>query len=429
ALAIGLAAGAPVAAAEPVDPGGRPVEGSTDEGAPTPLDAGLWTSTLGLQTQPQYFSYERQIEGSTVHVGVVALPRTPDYDGFTIATTVPSADEPEGVDCGTGDASSDSSFYDAPIGDEVLVGDEDSAEDPCRTAGTITVRIERYSTSSIEQLPIAIKVVEEAPVTDPGTPLADDAELAYDVPEPADPVDGPRGATAFDDAPLVDTSGGPVTLATDITEGSTLLWRVALDWGDQVVVRGDLPAVPADGPLATGSVSVQVRLVQPSRDVFALSHGEDYYYGDFGVEKVSIVAASHPLRFDNRYRDLEPTLPGDYWVAVSVERAQDREPVPAPIDLTFDVTRAEGADEDGPTYKDAVLAQGGGAGPGGYSARTPYLVGVGDFSAVASGSPVGAPDDEAGWWGPRRGLGIGLGVVSLACCVSAGLWLRRRRSA
>ena len=120
AFALGLGAWTPYAAAEPVDLGGEPVEGSTDATTPTPLDAGLWTTTLGPQSRPQFFAYERRIEDSTVHIGVVATPQTPDYDGFYVNATVANPDDPESpVSCGSGDASSDTAFFDAPIGDEV----------------------------------------------------------------------------------------------------------------------------------------------------------------------------------------------------------------------------------------------------------------------------------------------------------------------
>ena len=435
ALALGLSAWTPYAAAslpahlpaaEPVDLGGQPVDTSTDSARPTGLDAGLWTADLGPQGQPQYFSYERQIEASTVHVGVVGTPPSVEYDGFTIAASVVTDDEPAGVDCGSGDASSDTSFPDAAIGDQVVVGDEDSADDPCRAVGTIAIRIERASTSSTEAMPIAIKVVEEAPVSDRGEPVADDAELDYELPEPVDPVDGPQGRPSFDEAPIVDAHDGPTTIAAEVTEGSTLLWRVPLDWGEQLVVLGELPTVADDGPLL--GVSVQVRLVQPSRDTFALTRSGEYYYGDYyAEERTRLVAASHPLRYDNRYRDFEPTLPGDHWVAVSVEQApEDRDAMAAPVDLTFAVS---GTEEPAPTYKGAVLAQGGGNGPGGYSAEAPYLVGDGEFSEVASGNPFTPETEDEAWWGPRRGVGVGLGVVSLACCVVGAVWLTRRRAA
>lgn len=430
ALALGLAgwtpygAAAQIAAGEPVDLGGRPIEGSTDSARPTPLGPGLWATTLGPQSQPQHFTYERQIEDSTVHIGVVGTPLTAEYDGFTLASSVTTADDAEVVDCGTGDASSDSIFPQAPIGDQVVIGAEDASDDPCHSAETIALTVERASTSSLERLPVAIKIVEEAPVSARGEPWPDDKELDYEVPEPTEAADGPQGADAFDDAPVVDAHDGTVTIAADVMEGTTLLWRVPLEWDDQLVLRGDLASVAADGPLA--GVAVQARIVQPSRDVYALTESEDYYYDDFGEEPGVLVAASYPLRYDNRFHDFEPTLPGDAWVLVSVEPAPvERSAMTVTVDLTIAVSAGG---DNAPTYKGAVLAQGGGAGPDGYSPDEPYLVGDGEFSAVASGSPFAADSEDDSWWGPRRYAGLGLGVVSLVCCVAGAVWLSRRRA-
>ena len=62
------------------------------------------------------------------------------------------------------------------------------------------------------------------------------------------------------------------------------------------------------------------------------------------------------------------------------------------LDLTIAVAQV---DDAAPTYKDAVLAQGGGPGPDGYSPGTPYLVGDGEFSAVASGNPFTSEGERA----------------------------------
>ena len=428
AIALALGAWTPYAAAEPVDLGGQPVESSTDSRAPTALGTGLWTTTVGPESQPQFFTYDRQMQGSTVHVGVIGAPQTPESDGVSIATTVPSPDDAAGADCGSADASSSSTYPQAVIGAEVIVGDEDSAEDPCRTAGMVTIRVTRYS-SLAGDLPVAIKIVEEAPVIGEGSEIPDDDVLDYDPPKPAEPRNQPAGSESFDDAPVLDVGGGPVTIDAQVTEGTEQLWRVPLDWGDQLVARVDLAGVGSEDPLY--NVDVQVELVQPSRDVFALNESGDYSYGYFGEEPVRLLAAANPLRYGNRYRDVEPTLPGDYWVAVSVEPTPadaERGPADVPVKLTI---AASGTDVDAPTYQEAVLGQGGGAGPDGYSPDTPYLVGDGEFSAVASGNPFtpGGDDDGDAWWGPRRAVGLGVGVASLGCCLAGALWLRARRSA
>ena len=52
---------------------------------------------------------------------------------------------PQAADCGSADATSSSTYPQAVLGAEVIVGDEDSAEDPCRTAAVVTIRVTRYS--------------------------------------------------------------------------------------------------------------------------------------------------------------------------------------------------------------------------------------------------------------------------------------------
>lgn len=434
ALALGLSAWTPYGAAasssaEPVDLGGQPIDGSTDPGHPTQIEAGLWAVRVGLESEPMHFVYQRQIEGSTIHIGAIAAPTGIDGDGLQLSATDAAADDPEGDDCGGDYESSDSTVPFAVVGIQVVVGDED--DDVCRAADTIAITLGRYSSYNDGELPAAIKIVEEAPVADPGEPLDDSEELRFRMPDPADPAPTPEGASSFDTAPVVDLSGGPTTVETTVSEGTDVLWRVPLDWGDQLVARVDLPALDEDDAERLGSPStyVTVSVVQPSREVFTL-YGDETYYGYYGgTEASTFVAATYPLRYANRLAsDVVPTLPGDHWVSVSAAPApDDRASIDVPIKLTLAVAHTDAAP---PSYKNAVLAQDGGAGPEGYSAQTPYLVGADRFAAVASGNPLPSTtdDEETSWWGARRYAGIGVGVVSLACCAVGAVWLTRRRA-
>lgn len=430
ALALGVSAWTPYAAAEPpqpVDLGGAPVDASTDAGQPTRLEAGLWSTTIG-PAAPAYFRYERQIKDSTVHIGVVAAPQTVDGDGVNLAAGA-SVEDAAPVDCVSDSASSDYTTPFALVGAEVAVGGA-GPDDQCSASDSLVVEVGRYSSSSTGDLPVAIKVVEEAPVSLPGAEIPDDDALRYELPDPVEPADGPGGSDSFGGAPLLDPGDGPVTVEATIAQGAEALWRVPVDWGDQLVVRGDLAAVEQDteqteaDPL--NDVTVQLHLIQPSRDVYALTKSEDYSYGTYGAEDAVFVAAGYPLRYGNRSSDVEPTLPGDQWVAVSVEpAAEDAAPLDVPVTLTFAVTPT---DAEPPTYPGAVLDPAANDGPSGYSRDRPFLVGDGEFSAVASGNPF-TPDGDNGddWWGPRRGVGLGVGVVSLACCAVGAVWLTRRR--
>lgn len=425
-----MSAGTSAAGAEPphpIDLGGEAVDASTDAGAPTRLEAGLWATTIG-PAAPAYFSYQRRIKDSTVHVGVVAAPQTVEADGVSLAARVPTEDSAP-VDCVSDSVASDYTTPFALVGSQVVVGGA-GPDDQCSASETVVIEVGRYSSSSTGDLPVAIKVVEEAPVASTGAPIPDDDQLRYDLPEPAQrPADKPGGSDSFDAAPVLDPAGGPVTITAIVTQGAEALWRVPVDWGDQLVVRGDLPALADDAeePDPLTDVTVQLHLLQPSRDEYAVTKSEDYTYGTYGTEPAVFVAAGYPLRYDNRAEGVEPTLPGDHWVAVSVEPpAEDAAPLDVPVTLTFTRVRT---DAIAPTYPGAVLSPGSESGPAGYSPRQPFLVGDGMFSAVASGNPFASEEpDDADWWGPRRGVGLGVGVVSLACCAVGAVWLTRRRA-
>ncbi|MEZ0577418.1 hypothetical protein [Nocardioides sp. MH1] len=439
ALAVGAwtydaRAAAPAAGSGQVDIGGTPVPGaSTDPGDPTSLDAGLWRLDLGAEGQPLRLTYDRRIQGSTVHIGAIGAPAGSAGDGLQLAATdAANPDDPEGDDCGSDSATTDSSASTAVVGVQVVVGEEvDQPDSTCTSAGTIAITLGRYSSSNDEDLPVALKIVEEAPTSDQGEPPPDDDALDFEVPRPADSSVTTAGAASFADAPLVDPRDGAVTIDTTVTEGTELLWRVPVSWSDQLVARVDLPALDSDEATELGSPSSYTRLaiVQPTRDLYAQT-GDDGSYGYYGsTERSRLVVAGYPLRYLNRYSsDEAPVLPGDEWVSIAVAAAPaDRSAVDVPVELTIAVTPT---DAEPPTYQAAVLAQGGGAGPAGYSADKPYLVGDGEFSAVASGNPLPpVADDEPGWWTGRHLSGLGLGVISLGCCAAGAGWLTRRRRA
>jgi hypothetical protein len=436
ALVLGTATASSAAGARAprpwVDLGGQPVTASTDPAHPTALTAGLWAVDLGRESDALHFSYDRRIQGSTVHIGAIGSPAGPDGDGLALAATDAAIDDAEGDDCGSDSQTTDSSVPYRVFGAAVVVGDGvDSPDSTCPSADTVAITLTRSSSYNDADLPVALKIVEEAPVSDQGEPLPDSEELAFDVPDPAQPTDGPAGATAFDDAPLVDVGSDAVTIDTTVTEGTELLWRVPVAWGDQLVARADIPAVAGKDAEGLGYPNsyVDLALVEPDRETFAQTV-DDVSYGYYGgTERSRLVAGGYPLRYVNRFEsDAAPLLPGDEWVSLTVASAPaERSPLDVPIELTLQVTHTDAA---APTYQAAVLAQGGGAGPSGYSADRPFLVGDGRFAAVASGNPVAPPDDaDGGWWSPRHGTGLGLAALSLACCVAGAAWLVQRRAA
>lgn len=419
----GAAAAAP---SDPVDLGGQAVPGgaSTDPSGPREIAPGLWSATLKGSPLTQYFTYDRRISGSTVWIGVAGAPQSSDSDAIKVEAGVKAADGTE-TSCGSDDDSSDYPVLHAVLGSSVIVGNEEgSTGDTCRNAASLGIRVSRGSSSNQADLPYVIKVVEEAPVSAPGG--EEDKEIAYTVPEPGTAKETP-GAASFEDAPELDARSGKVTISATITEGTELLWRVPLAWGDVPVVRVDVPeASAADAEtFGYGGPDLSLHLIDPLRARYRYldtstddsATGEYLDWGDEADGDV-LVTAGLPVRRANGH------LPGDNWISLAVEPATDREPVDIPVQITVDLTTIDDAE---PTYDKTVLSFDKGGVPSGYSPDRPFLVAEDTFSGAASGNPVVTDDDGDGWLDGRHGAGIGLAVVSVACLAGGLVRLRARR--
>lgn len=421
-----LTTGYGAAAAEPgVDLGGAPLPtgtGSTDSANPTALEPGLWTDTIGDSdggSATHHFTYDRRIRFSTVHVGVVAAGS--DLDGDSVQLEINTlGDEPTG--CASATASYSYVLPTAVFGTRGWAGaaQPDTRDDDCLTAEKLEIVITR--TTGDDELPIAIKVVEEAPAS--GAASLPEPEESPSFAAGAEPVGGSElsGRTAFDDAPDIPLSGGAAAFSTTITEGEQRLFRIPLTWGQQLSVEALLPQ--ADAALAEERFllpTVELSLVDPLRS--ASEDGLDGLTasGDYSGDGATRLSVGLPtLHYRNRYSSGYATVPGDHWLAIAVELSDpEAEPLEIPIDLEVEVVDTDGLE---PTYEGTVQAPDGGAGPATYTPETPFLIGPSQFSAVASGTPVLPDAEDDGWWGPRRYAGLGLAVASLLCC---GLGTRR----
>lgn len=426
---------APAAAApDRVDVGGEPLadgSGSTNPAEPTELGPGLWSDSLGGSDAQNvhHFSYDRRIRDSTVHVGVVGSPPTLDSDALKV--DVGYIDETGNFSsCGTDDDSITYRIPQSVLGTAVGIGPtaaDSTDRPPCLTAATLKIEVSRGSSNVTTAMPIAIKVVEEAPVSDPLSLPETPETVSFDIPEAGDAEDL-AGATSFDDAPELDSSAEGVTVSTTLPQGTEQLWRVGVDWGQQVVARVTAEtADEADFEGRYSDVPVRVRLVDPRREVYALTNEgatDESADGSYEVEEsLDIVAGSNPLQYRNRYDDDLPVVPGDYWIAVSVgpvDPSSDLDPLDVPVEMTVAVT-GEPAGEPG--YPGVVTSPDEGAQIEGYSPEEPFLVAEDTFAAVASGNPVSGD----GWFSTRRWAGLGLAAVSVLCLAGGLVRLRHRR--
>lgn len=433
ALATGYAG---AAAPSAIDLGGEPVPGglgSTTPDRPTKLDPGLWADTIGgsATKNTHHFTYERRMRDSTVHVGVIGAPTGDSADTLEVKVGV-LAEDGSLQSCESDSASSGYPVPQAVLGAAVAVGPSsaDSTDrTPCLSAGTLQFEVGRGVGSNTSELPVAIKIVEEAPVDDRSglPPVSED--VSFPVPETGSARDEP-GGTSFADAPALDPSPEGVTVSTTLAQGTEQLWRVGVGWGQQLAVRAVAPQVSVPEGETFSDVQVRVRLVDPRRTVFsennedAEDESDDGSYGDDG--ELDLVAGTRPLQYLERFENHLPVVPGDYWVALAAQPADpgtDREPVDVPVELTVAVTGDPG---DAPGYQGAVLSADNGTSVDGYSPDKPFLVAEGTFAAVASGNPVVGDDEDGGWLNGRRGAGLGLAAVSVACLAGGAVRLRSR---
>lgn len=421
-------ASAGVAAAETtaVDLGGAEISGSvTDTANPAVLAPGVWSDTLGATgsgSDRHYFRYERRMADSTVHIGVVGAPAT-GSDG--IGLDVSTGD----TDCGSNSASASYGFPQLVVGTSLAVGGEDR-DDPCLSNPTLAIEVNRGSSSADADLPIALKIVEEAPVTgtdDLPEPPEDDSYRA--VTSDASPADTP-GATTFDDAPELDATADGTKVATTLAEGETQLWRVPVGWGQQVSTVADLPAYDDGDPdLTFYGPDVQLRVISPMRAVTDATTEDGSASATYGEEPAQATVGTAPVTYLNRFEySGGPAAPGEFWVQVAVAPQDDSaegEPIEVPVELTVAVT---GSEDGVPTYSPNVLGPDGNDPPSGYEPQTPFLIDAETFSATAADGAVlpADADDADGWWGPKRYAGIGLALIGGVCFAAGALRLRRR---
>ncbi|NHA01126.1 hypothetical protein G5V59_18020 [Nocardioides sp. W3-2-3] len=99
-----------------------------------------------------------------------------------------------------------------------------------------------------------------------------------------------------------------------------------------------------------------------------------------------------------------------------------------PLDVPFDLTVAVSDETTGaPGYPGVATSPDDGEQVASYSPQKPFLVADGTFAAVASGNPAVGDDADGGWLTGRRGAGLGVAAVSVACLAGGLVRLRARR--
>lgn len=393
-------------AARPFVVTGTPVEGGTAD-APAPLTVGDWTDVLGAEgstTGERWYAVERTVEGSTLRLSAVIGGN--DRDGLQIEVLDPAGDR-----CAI---SVVNRLVDAGelVGGQVVV----EPEEECAAPGTYLLRLERRLGDE-PQLPVGIRVAEEPPVTDLGTP-ASSAEGDVSPVRVTGPVTEVVGARTFDGAPELSTG----RWRTTIVPGDAALLAVPLAFGQALRVQADVPAVP-DHPVI-GSL-MRVTLVNPMRAELA-QPGAAVVSAAVGPEPTTFRVATPPV--SRELLDTEGvstvedwSMAGDHYVVLSMRADRSGESTFEEYDVRLSV-EVVGEPAPGPTYADGAtwsVAEGA-------SYPEPADAATDDADAAADDAPAEAPTDdptEGGNGLVLMGIGAGIGLLLLLGVVVAA---RRR---
>lgn len=390
ALAAGVAGWpAPALAAGPELPG-ESVKTSADPGAPVDIEAGTWTFSVGDAEESRFFRWRRTLDASTLHASVVAPWEQGDGLALTLTT-------PEGRSCGSASVATPSLWGTLMSGQTRAGADVDpdgggADEDPCVTAKSIVVEVGRSSSAEgPDDLPVTLRLVEEAPVESlEGLPSAeeDTEPRAPDVSGEAADV---AAAPGLVDVPEIEEGIHRGSVAS----GEMAVHRIALDWGQSVLVRLVSPKLAesvAEG-FEDGPPGVRLQVRSPLLAGIDATDTTLTSYDDAVLD-----VAAGPVRYLRRGGSGPgASLPGDHYVVVEAEGLE-----------------GESMDVD---YTLQVEVVGDAEGEPDYTEDEPFVLGDGETERAVT-------YDGGGLLRTLSAAGLAaLGVVSLG----AGVVLLRRR--
>ncbi|MFG1820496.1 VWA domain-containing protein [Kribbella sp. NPDC049174] len=331
---------------------GEPVQGAAQqEGAPE-LAPGHYSDTFGGDQTAKYYLIKRSIKGSTLRAGV-SFRRNPG-DELVIQAEV-KLKTLGGDECGwsyprvfgsdqglaTGTASSWSDWRKECADEDQLVLTVSPGKDYRELKG----------------VPFELRIDEEPPVTSTANLPAEAGDPVW-TPMPGSTPREIVPGSSFPDAPLLE----PGSYKTTLMPGELQLYRVKADWGQRIQAQVTVPQLGAATSEALGGIRyLDAALISPI--------GEDVYSVfakkvPGGSGKRSVLTrqgavqglTTKEIRYLNRdganNQDTGTSMPGEYYVAVSMTRKDDDRAFTVPVTLTVGVVGTAGAGK--PEYVDGA---------------------------------------------------------------------------
>ncbi|MFF6775646.1 hypothetical protein ACFY8W_19045 [Streptomyces sp. NPDC012637] len=337
------------------------------------------------------------------YVSVVAVPKAGGKAAYGDGIKV-SMQDGSSAECGSQDANFGSAEFPRPItayADRTI--DPDSTT--CRQAGAYYVLVERESGQESDPADWELEIRFR---TEPGLKKDGPTALPSNWPSgtPAPPTGGPQrrdGGAGFGDA----TSLKQGEWRTDIRPGQTLVYRVPVDWGQQLFVSAELGSSPASDEYISGALALSLEnqvLGHVSRDTMT-------YDGDPATMALD---PERPVAYENRFAGDDSTsamrFAGWYYVSATLNPAVAKAYGDKPLPLTLRVNLT-GQPTSPPAYD----------GPAG-------SFGVTDDDRDAAASGHSGP--QAARSGNLKVVGVaGIGAGSVLLLGLGAWWLLARRPA
>lgn len=348
---------------------GTPVEGGERSDLATDLDAGTWRDTVGrTSTGELWYRYRRTLPGSTVHVGVSAAPEE------TSAALQLDVTTQGGDSCGS-DSQSGGGSGTLPITAAASVGydEADEPDEDCQSDELLIKVSSGYGSG--EDLDVGLVVWEEPRITnqadlEPG----DEGTAFWREPDASGSNGEVRGGTSFEDAVELE----PGSYSGTVVVGDVQVFRVPLDWGDQLSAQVLTPAMTPELVEQGVSGNLEIEVFTPLRQSNDDDTADTSSSGAVASTTPDTIAdGAAPVRVANRFADSTAYLSGDYYLVVAAQAygeegsttefpftvevgvSEDDATAPVYADgarlITGEDPADEGGDEQGPSVANRVL--------------------------------------------------------------------------
>jgi Ca-activated chloride channel family protein len=407
---------------------GTPIQGGAQqEGAPV-VAPGHYSDTFGNDATAKYYLIKRTMAQSTLRAGVSF--RRPSGGSFVLKAEV-KMDTIGGEACGW----SYPLAFDGEQGIATGAASSWAGDYPkgCTTDDQLVLTVSAGDKfREMKGVPYELRIDEEPPV-DSTTNLPPEADDPTWTPmtgsTPREIIPG----SSFPDAPLL----APGSYKTTLMPGEVQLYKVKLDWGQRLQEQVTVPKLGAATAKALDGIRyLDTKLISPTgEDVYAVfakqvpkgAGGRGVLTKD-GVFKAN---TTKEIRYLNREgpnnQDKGTSMPGEYYIAISMTRKDNDKAFTIPMTLTVGVIGTAGTGK--PEYVD-------GATPVAGTSVTPSPTATpsdsgnenGNGNGTQAGGPVQGSDTNSGDSTPIAlvaGLSGG-GVALLLVGLLAVLRLRRK---